>query len=110
MDKQVLARPNVKMFSDHSWVDRRTREQEERMHSWLSEVGSDPLVVIEIGSGKFVPTVRAKGEGIVELHSNSCLIRINPLECEVDNRLRGISLPMKGLEALLKIGACLNNE
>lgn len=81
-------------------------KQEQRFGKWLKKVKSEPLVVIEIGAGLYVPTVRHLSESVIRDSGNvdSCLIRINPNEPDIDGRnIRHIGLPLKGLEALTKI-------
>jgi hypothetical protein len=58
-------------------------------------------VVIEIGAGRSIPTVRRFGE-----EQNGFLIRINPTEPDV-NGLSCLSFRMGGLEALREIEAAL---
>ena len=94
------------MFGDYYWNLDRTDKQEQRFRKWLEKVKSEPLVAIEIGAGLYVPTVRHLSESIIRNAENadSCLIRINPNEPDLDGRnIRHIGLPLKGLEALTKI-------
>lgn len=73
------ARPNVLMFGDGKWIAVRTVGQMNRFRTWFRTV-SRP-VVIEIGAGQSVPTVRSFGESL------GCpLIRINPREWDVSRR------------------------
>ena len=70
------ARPNVLMFGDGEWIGQRSREQILLFRQWLRSA-SRP-VVLEIGAGQSVPTVRNFGESL------GCpLVRINPREWEV---------------------------
>lgn len=69
----ALARPNILMFGDGSWLPERTRRQQQRLEAWQREAGR--LVVIELGAGTHIPTVRWFGEGF-----GVPLIRINPAE------------------------------
>ncbi|NUT91199.1 MAG: NAD-dependent protein deacetylase, partial [Saccharothrix sp.] len=55
------------------------------------------LVVLEIGAGVAVPTVRRQAE--LASAASGALIRINPREPDVRHG-RGVSLPMGALEAL----------
>lgn len=65
-----LARPNILMFGDWNWIERRQTLQYQALHEWLGQASSP--VVIEIGAGTAIPTVRKFGENL------SCpLIRIN---------------------------------
>ena len=52
----AVARPNILMFDDWSWVDGRPEQQAMRQQAWLEKVKRP--VVIEIGAGKAIPTVR----------------------------------------------------
>lgn len=51
-----IARPNILMFGDGKWLEQRSREQEARLKQWLSAVNR--LVIIEIGAGTAIPSVR----------------------------------------------------
>lgn len=75
-----LARPNVLMFGDDEWVDVRTERQRARLQAWLRDV-TRPLV-IEIGAGTQVSTVREFSESMVH-RRGARLVRINPTECDV---------------------------
>ena len=108
-DNKYPARPNILMFGDWGFVDTRSDIQDRFFHKWLYEVSKDDnLVVIEIGSGTFVPTVRMKSEQIAKI-KRGCLIRINPREPEVPKTLQNsISFPMGGLDCLSRIDALLS--
>ncbi len=77
-----LARPNVLMFGDGAWVSDRTDTQERRFTRWLSSVPEKPaaLVVVELGAGTAVPTVRLTGEQLQR--RGATLVRINVREPE----------------------------
>ena len=68
-----MARPNILMFGDWNWLERRAAAQNQRLQEWLGK--ADCLLVIEVGAGTSIPTVRMMGES---LHGQ--LIRINPSE------------------------------
>ncbi len=97
-----LARPNILMFGDYYWQARRSDLQERRMAQWLSEI--EKLVIIELGAGSSVPTVRRFSEHFAQ-QAQAHLIRINPDEAYIPSQIRGehFSLPMGALEALEKI-------
>jgi len=97
------ARPNVLMFGDWGWLDFCVREQEARLKQWLATVTR--LVIIEIGAGKHIPTVRHVGE-----FQEGFLIRINPREPELPSGRRGVGLPLSGLEGLQRIQAALESS
>lgn len=89
----ALARPNILMFGDWGWLERRTALQHQRLRQWLASV--ERLVCIEIGAGTHIPTVR--------YFSETCggkLIRINPGEPEVPDPATAIGLPLGGLDGI----------
>ncbi len=96
-----IARPNILMFSDFSWIPTRTENQEFRFDLWLNKVlnKDKKLVIIEIGAGKAIPTVRFTSEKIGR-QLRSTLIRINPRDYDVPSNIDAISIPMGGLEGL----------
>ena len=95
-----LARPNVLMFGDFGWLPDRTSAQEQRFASWVSSLDDVRLVIIEIGAGTAVPTVRMTSEQLAH-RSGARLIRINVREPEVPRDHIGIALG--GLEGLREI-------
>ena len=78
----ALARPNVLMFGDGAWVSARSDAQERRFERWLASVPDAPgaLVVVELGAGTAVPTVRLTGEQLQR--RGATLVRINVREPE----------------------------
>ncbi len=94
----AIARPNILMFGDWGWISRREDIQRMRFERFLQRAKKD-LVIIEIGAGTAVPTVRLTGERIARAYGAS-LIRINPREPQGAS----ISLAMGAKEALEKIG------
>jgi NAD-dependent SIR2 family protein deacetylase len=100
----ALARPNILMFGDWGWNEVRTAEQQDRLESWLKSALDDRLVIIELGAGTAVPTVRNFSERIAE--SAKCnLIRINPRESAVP--AGQIGLPLGALAAIEEIDRLL---
>lgn len=96
----AIARPNVLMFGDWGWHDARSAAQQERLTRWLRQV--ERLVVIEIGAGTNIPTVRLMSE-----RCRGELIRINPDEAHVPNG-RCIPVAASGLTALQAIAERLS--
>jgi NAD-dependent SIR2 family protein deacetylase len=94
-----LARPNILMFGDGAWVAQRSAEQNSRLDRWRQRV--ERLLVIEMGAGLAVPTVRWFGESL-----GVPLIRINRRDAAVSSSL-AISLPLGAAEALAAIEARL---
>ncbi len=101
----ALLRPNVLMFGDSYWDDARTRAQEERLDELLARVPLRRVVVVELGAGRAVPTVRHFGERLAAL--GATLVRINPREPEVPAQLgaRAIGVPLGALEGVEAIAA-----
>lgn len=87
-----IARPNILMFMDFNWLDWRTAFQMERFHEW--RMATRNPVVIEIGAGKAIPTVREFGES-----QDAPVIRINPTDAETTGP-DDVSLEMCALEAI----------
>ena len=90
-----LARPNILMFGDWGWVPHRSQQQLDELTEWRRS--HRKLVVIEIGAGTAVPTVRRQAE--LASAASGALIRINTREPAVRHG-RGVSLPVGALEAL----------
>ncbi len=95
-----LVRPNVLMFGDGEWLEDRTATQNARYQQWRREIRGHRLIVIELGAGSAVPTVRLACES-----AGGMLIRINPREPAIPQG--AISLPLGALAALTAIDAHL---
>jgi len=87
-----VARPNILMFNDWDWVEIRAKRQRMRFERSLLTV--DNPVVIELGAGTAIPTVRNAGE-----RSGSPVIRINPVAYRIDPR-KGIGIRGSALDVL----------
>jgi NAD-dependent SIR2 family protein deacetylase len=94
-----LARPNILMFGDGGWLEQRDAAQAAVLTRWLAGVRQP--VVIEIGAGTDVPSVRHFSHAMLREHG-AALIRINPREAAVPGG-RGVALPLGALEALAAI-------
>jgi len=92
------------MFGDWNWIPNRSGEQEARFSQWLDSIRGSNLVVVEVGAGTAVPTVRMTSERSVG-HLGGTLIRLNIREPQVPGNHVGIALG--GLEALTEIDARL---
>jgi NAD-dependent SIR2 family protein deacetylase len=88
-----LARPNILMFGDWDWIERRTALQYQKLGEWLAAV--DRLICIEIGAGTNIPTVRYFSE-----QQRGHLVRINPSEPEVPGNGISIGLAMGGQQGI----------
>ena len=95
----ALLRPNILMFGDMHWLPDRTSAQSDRLQEWQASLQGRRLVIIEIGAGTAIPSVRRYCEQMRRY--NGTLIRNNPREPEGP---RGtLSLAMGGAAALQAI-------
>jgi len=99
-----LARPNILMFDDPYWVPARSQATLDTLAVWRRAQRLGRLVVLEVGAGTAVPTVRRQAE--LASAATGALIRINPRDPEVRHG-RGISVPLGAAEALTAIDALL---
>jgi NAD-dependent SIR2 family protein deacetylase len=97
-----LARPNILMFDDYDWAPSRSQAQLDELNSWRR--AHRDLVVVEIGAGLAVPTVRRQAE--LATAATGALIRINPREADIRHG-RGVSLTGGALETLTALDAVL---
>lgn len=100
------ARPNVLMFGDGGWVERRSAAQATRQDLWLSAVTRP--VVIELGAGTAIPSVRHFSHRVIQQFGGR-LVRINPDEGGVPTRL-DVGLRMGAAQALAAIARVLGPE
>ena len=94
-----LVRPNILMFGDYQWVSERTDTQYERVNTYVKKNFSADVsktVIIEMGAGTSIPSVRSFGEKRLRL--GQTLIRINPRESH--GPIGTISIPMGAVDAL----------
>jgi len=75
----TIERPNILMFGDGEWRSDRTDEQEATLSGWLQKARGKRIVVVELGAGVAVPTVRAFSEALTRRYG-ATLVRINPRE------------------------------
>jgi hypothetical protein len=87
------------MFGDWGWNQARTDAQESQLKRWLGQVAQP--VVVELGAGTDVPSVRAFCEGL-----RAPLIRINPRAPQL-GRSRGVGIAEGALAALEGIRSAL---
>ncbi|WP_326956956.1 SIR2 family NAD-dependent protein deacylase [Amycolatopsis sp. NBC_01286] len=90
-----LARPNILMFGDYEWVPDRSQAQLDELTTWRRTARD--LVVVELGAGQAVPTVRRYSE--LASAATGALIRINPREPQIRHG-RGVSIAAGALETL----------
>jgi NAD-dependent SIR2 family protein deacetylase len=112
-----LARPNVLMFGDGAWISNPSDAQEHELAGWLrmlARAHGHLVVVVELGAGKAIPTVRIRAEHTaatepaIGRRSGGSLIRINPDPAAAAVPPgAGVSLPAGALAALTAIDARL---
>ena len=96
----ALARPNILMFGDWLWQPQRSEAQERRLAAWLRECARKRLVIIEVGAGVSVPTVRHTSEAIAR-ECGAALIRINPRDTAIPEGAISICTgALEGIEAI----------
>ncbi len=100
----AVARPNILMFGDSNWSAGRAREQEDRLQRWLDTASR--LVVIELGAGTAIPSVRHFSHSALIDH-DAVLVRINPREAAVP-RSRDVAIAGSALAALRAIDQALS--
>lgn len=97
-DCGALARPNILMFSDFAWNQSRAFEQKENFKSWLDKHKNKKMLVIELGAGTSIPTVRLTCEDVYQSFGNQ-FIRVNPKESECGLK-NSLSLPLGAMNAI----------
>ncbi|KAA0911242.1 Sir2 family NAD-dependent protein deacetylase [Pusillimonas sp. ANT_WB101] len=98
-----IARPNILMFNDWDWVEARSEQQHHALGLWRRKVRAP--VVIELGAGTALPTIRYFGE-----QQRVPLIRINLREAQGHHRKEIVSLPMRALDALTSLHGALDGR
>ena len=97
----AVARPNILMFGDWDWIESRTARQMARLDSWLSSV--QKLVVVEVGAGRAIPTVRHFSE-----RHGPHAIRINPRDYAIHPE-RGVGVAGHALDVLNRLDKMLES-
>jgi NAD-dependent SIR2 family protein deacetylase len=101
-------RPNVMIFGDDALVDTAINAQQKRFSDFL-ESSQGNYIVLEIGGGVVVPSIRSHAEE--DARKGLGLVRINPSqkECSTFQSQQGVPhemywpLPLKGADALGRI-------
>ena len=98
-----LARPNILMFDDYTWVNARAEDQRQRELSWLRTIQQKTarVVVIEIGAGTAINTVRNFSRFLAKEYSAK-VIRVNPTISSEDSWV-DFALQMPAEEMLLAL-------
>lgn len=99
---ELVARPNILMFGDWTWIPKRSHLQSSRLSTWLETLHNNNwrLAIIEIGAGEAVATVRYNSENTANLH-NATLIRINPRDYSVPSG--HLAIPLNAAEGINRI-------
>jgi NAD-dependent SIR2 family protein deacetylase len=79
-----VARPNILMFGDGDWIPDRSHDQQRRFRAFVEELDGDRTVVIELGAGTAIPSIRLTSEELGRL--GALVVRINPREPQIGGR------------------------
>jgi NAD-dependent SIR2 family protein deacetylase len=101
-----VSRPNILMFDDSAWISDRKNLQLYKFRQLRERNKGRKTVVIEIGAGTAIPTIRNLSEEIGS-ETDSLIIRINPRKSEVTSP--HISLPRGAMAAICEIDKSLDN-
>ena len=95
-----IARPNILMFGDYSWLHQRTAAQEDNFEAFLQQNQNGKIAVIEMGAGSAIPTIRNLSERLGQQQQTKVL-RINPREPQIG--APHLSFPCGAVTALERI-------
>jgi hypothetical protein len=93
------------MFGDFGWQSDRTAAQEGRWDTYIKTLRGKRVVVIELGAGTAIPSVRLMAEQIARENENAHVIRINLEQPQLTGAysgkpVRGLAFPCGALKAL----------
>ena len=76
------------MFGDWNWLEQRSGSQQRREKEWLDAIADSAarVVVVEIGAGTNVPSVRHFSHHVI-MKNGGRLIQINPREPQVPSSM-----------------------
>lgn len=100
----ALARPNILMFGDGAWREERTQAQLGALQQALA--GMRRPVVVELGAGTAIPSVRHFGHRVLLEHDGR-LVRINPRESSVPTA-QDVGLALGAAAALSALDTALD--
>ena len=101
----AVSRPNILMFGDGSWLEGRAEAQRDRFEAFLDEIVGRRLVVVELGAGTGIPTIRMTSERLGR-RTDARVVRVNPREPGI--RPPHLSIAAGALEALAGIDRALS--
>jgi NAD-dependent SIR2 family protein deacetylase len=96
----TAARPNVYMFRDNTYINTRSKQQEQNFQLFLERNWDKKIVVFEIGSGPHVQTVRIKTR-MLRSQVGAQVVRINPKDYSI--KPPNIGIAQGALAALSEI-------
>jgi len=102
---ESIARPNILMFGDWSWLSHRAVEQGDRLHLWMETMLdlNAKVAIVEMGAGHTIPTVRLNSQKAFRT-LNASFIRINPRDFDVPENALGLPFGAKeGLEKIFEL-------
>jgi len=102
-----VARPNVLMFGDISWLSERTDRQESSFETFLAGHKDCETAVVEMGAGTSIPTIRLLSERLGRRRGVT-VVRINPREPWIDEP--HLSIPEGSLAALRAVDTILGSS
>jgi len=97
----AIARPNILMFGDWSWLSQRSEKQSLNLYYYLQNIKKNNAkpVIVEMGAGRTVPTVRMKSVRLAQ-EFNATLIRINPRDFQITASVNGIEILNGALDGI----------
>jgi len=100
------ARPNILMFNDGAWIAARTDAQFDRLRRWRKTANkvANKVVVIELGAGVAIPSVRRMSE-----QQGVPIVRINPRAPQLGPHA-GVAISLTALEALQTLHGLTNRK
>lgn len=103
--EETPLRPNILMFGDYAFNDAGSYSQQLGWNRFLAEHREKNLVIIEMGAGTAIPSIRRLGEHTVKNSAAAKLIRINPREAQVPRVLadRAIGLAMGAKDGVQRL-------
>jgi len=99
-----VSRPNILMFGDGAWIPDRSHAQRQRFDRFVRAHGGDPLLVVEMGAGTAIPSIRWTSESLGQ-REGAVVVRINPREPQIAEP--HLSLATGALEGLSAIDRAL---
>jgi len=100
-----VARPNILMFGDYAWISKRSAIQDETFDAFLQNNQTKKMVIIEIGAGTAIPTIRHLSEQLGQ-QQQATVLRINPREAHI--RAPHFSFPGGAVNVLTRINKHLS--